>query len=172
MTQLAHRPVVDASSPQRGRGAPWAALLIGILIGGGAMFGVLEFLGGSTDDGPTESELLVDDWMAAIEAQDLEALIPLYSEEALWYDQALGDEFTGHLGVRRGWGIFGLRDFEVLDLEAVSIDDDGAVIRWTLAGSSSPFNGQPWESTGVSVLTITDGLVVEETVYYDSRDVQ
>lgn len=170
MTQLVDRPVLDDSSPQRK--AVWMAVLVGILIGGIGMFGLLQLIGASTDDGPTESDLLVEDWMAAIEAQDLEALVPLYSEDVEWYDQALGDEFSGHYGVRRGWGIFDLRDFQVLDLETVSLDEQGAVVRWTLAGSSSPFNGRPWESTGVSVLTMTDGLISTETVYYDSRDVQ
>jgi len=171
MTQLVDRPVLGDSSLQQRR-AFSMAVLVGVLIGGGGMFGLLQLIGDPTDDGPTESELLVEDWIAAIEAQDLEALIPLYSEDVEWYDQALGDEFSGHYGVRRGWGIFDLRDFQVLDLEAVSVDEQGAVVRWTLAGSSSPFNGRPWESTGVSVLSIADGLIAAETVYYDSRDVQ
>ena len=166
MTQVVDRPV-DRQSGQGGPYPWWVILLVGILIGGAALYGVMQLF-----DGRLDSRQLVEDWMAAIEAQDLDALVLLYAEDVEWYDQALGDEFSGHHGVRRGWGIFDLLGFQVLDLQAVSMDESGAVVRWTLAGSSSPFTGQPWETTGVSVLTIVDGLISQEIVYYDSRDVQ
>ena len=120
--------------------------------------------------GATES--IVRSWIAAIQAMDPARVAALYSEDAVWVDEALGDRFSGRAGVERGWGIFSLPGFEVRGLEAVAVTGDRAVVRWTLAGTESPFSGRPWEVTGLSVLEIADGLIRAETVYYDSDDLR
>ena len=114
------------------------------------------------------TESIVQTWMAAIQAKDPVQVAALYSQDAIWTDEALGDRFTGRAGVERGWGIFSLPGFEIRALDAVAVARDSAVVRWTLAGTESPFSGKPWEVTGLSVLEISNGLITAETVYYDS----
>jgi len=129
-------------------------------------------LGDSSDDrrsGPsTATVATVDEWMAAVQAQDTGRIVALYSDDATWRDEAdLDDagnatEFIGKAGVHAGWNIFGLID-EVLDVEAVAVTDDAAVVRWTFDGYTD------WNLTGLSVLELDDGVITAETVYYDSR---
>ena len=71
-------------------------------------------------------------------------------------------------GIRVAWGIFSLRDFEVKEISVVAIGTDTATVRWTIAGSRSPFSGEPWATTGVSVLEISGAEITAETVYYDA----
>lgn len=126
----------------------------------------------SSDDrsgGPsTATVATVDEWMAAVQAKDTGRIVALYSDDATWRDEADLDgngnatEFIGKTGVASGWSIWGLID-EVLDVEAVAVTDDAAVVRWTFDGYTD------WKLTGLSVLEFDDGVITAETVYYDSR---
>lgn len=123
---------------------------------------------GSDNDGPsTATVTTVDEWMAAVEAQDTMSIVALYADDATWRDEAdldaAGDtvEFVGREGVGRGWNIWAFVD-EVLDVEAVAVTDEAAVVRWT-------FDGYWGQLTGLSVLELDDGVITAETVYYDSR---
>lgn len=152
-------PAYESRTPR------WLLLLVGLLVGAGVTFGITQLA-----QSESSAVALTARWMAAIESQNLDALVVLYSEDAIWEDQAFGDHFEGVSGIRRGWGIFDLPGFEVREISAVAVDDGGAAVRWTLAGSMSPFTRQPWETTGISVLEISGNEIVAETVYYDSRD--
>jgi hypothetical protein len=123
------------------------------------------FVGSRSDDGdagaPAESVELVEEWAEAVRAEDAERISELYTEDAVWYDDAGGDRFTGVAGAYRGWDIFGGID-GVTSVDVIAVGEDRAAVRWTfgLPGDA--------EITGVSILELDDDLISAETVYYDS----
>lgn len=131
-----------------------AALLVGALAVGLAA-GWLIGDARSADVPPAMSETL-DEWRDAVLAQDTSRIVALYSNNAVWHDEALQET----LPVSIGWGIFSLID-EVVEVETEATSGNTAVVRWTFDGVSD------WSTTGLSVLTFDEGVIVAETVYYD-----
>lgn len=123
------------------------------------------FVGSRWDDGvatvPAESVELVEEWAEAVRAEDPERISNLYVEDAVWYDEAGDDRFTGVTGVYRGWNIFGVIN-GVKSVDVIAVGEDHAAVRWTFGLYSLE------EITGVSILELDDSLISAETVYYDS----
>jgi limonene-1,2-epoxide hydrolase len=142
---------------------PVVALAIVVAFVSGGFVGW--FVGSRSDDSdataPAESVELVEEWAEAVRAEDAERISKLYTEDAVWYDDALGDRFTGVAGAYTGWNIFGAID-GVTSVDVIAIGEDGAAVRWTFGLPGDE------EITGVSILELDDGLISAETVYYDS----
>jgi ketosteroid isomerase-like protein len=166
MESISDRPTVEKTAAQTSsRG--WLLLLVGLVVGAGVTIGITQLA-------QTESstEALIERWITAMNDQDIDELLSLYSEDVIWEDEATGDRFEGHSGIRKGNAVWYLAGFQQQDLTAVAIDGDIAVIRWTIAGTKSPWTGEPWHSTGLTALEISEDKITAETVYYDSRDIQ
>jgi len=152
----------ESSDRAVGRNAVIALAVVVAFVGGGF---VGWFVGSRSDDGdatvPAESVQLVEEWAQAVRAEDAERISKLYTEDAVWYDDALGDRFTGVAGVYTGWDIFGGID-GVTSVDVIAIGEDRAAVRWTFGLPGDE------EITGVSILELDDGLISAETVYYDS----
>ena len=138
-----------------------AAVVVAFLSGG--LFGW--FVGSRSDDSnaavPAESLELVEDWAEAVRAEDVNRISNLYTEDAVWYDDAGDDRFTGVAGAYRGWNIFNVID-GVTSVDVIAVDEDRAAVRWTFGLQSDE------ELTGVSILELDDSRISAETVYYDS----
>jgi hypothetical protein len=148
------------------RGVGWkavTALAVGVAFVSGGFAGW--FVGSRSDDGdamvPAESVELVEEWAEAVRAEDAERISKLYTEDAVWYDDAGDDRFTGVAGAYRGWNIFGVID-GVTSVDVIAIGEDRAAVRWTFGLQGDE------RITGVSILELDDGLISAETVYYDS----
>lgn len=132
-----------------------AVLFIGALFVGLAAGWLIGRAG--SDDAPAAPAVTetLDEWKDAVLSEDTSRIVALYSDDAVWHDEALNET----LPVSIGWGIFSMiRDVTEVETEAIS--GDSAVVRWTFEGSS-------WNLTGLSVLTFDGGEIVAETVYYD-----
>lgn len=148
------------------RSAGWnVALTIAVVVAfvGGGFVGW--FVGSRWDDGeatvPADTVQLVEEWAEAVRAEDAERISNLYTEDAVWYDDAGDDRFTGVSGAYTGWNIFGVID-GVDSVDVIAVGEDHAAVRWTFGLRGGD------EITGVSVLELDDGLISAETVYYDS----
>jgi ketosteroid isomerase-like protein len=104
---------------------------------------------------------LVAEWTDAVRDRDPERISDLYTDDAVWFDEAGDDEFRGRAGVQFAWDIFGYVD-DVVAVDVLAVSADRAVIRWDFAMSSA------METVGISVLEFNDGQISAETVYYDS----
>lgn len=158
---------VEAPATPRGAGQSrrrvpsqwWPALPIVAAIVVGLAAGWLIGQGGS-DDSPTVPAAMsetLDEWKAAVLAQDGRRIVALYTSDAVWRDEALNQSFRG---AQAGWNVFAEID-EVVEVETEAISGDTAVVRWVFDGHGD------WNLTGLSVLTFDDGVIVAETVYYD-----
>ena len=137
------------------------ALLLVFALGLGTGWIVNSAIGGESD-AVDANRATVEKWIEAVQNEDVGDIARLYSEDATWYDEAGKDEFDSRNGVTMGWAIFGLVD-EVVLVEPVAVTDDAAVVRWR-------FRGAGWDVTGLSALTMTDGVITAETVYYNGPD--
>ena len=114
-----------------------------------------------SDAAPAANTELVAEWTDAVRDRDPQRISDLYTDDAVWFDEAGDEEFTGRAGVQSAWNIFGYVD-DVVEVDVLAVSADRAVIRWDFAISSA------METVGISVLEFNDGQISAETVYYDS----
>jgi steroid delta-isomerase-like uncharacterized protein len=104
-------------------------------------------------------------------AQDLDAVMATYAEDAVFEDQTFGDYLEGHAFLRGMMGaVLTMTDWdatEVLD-RFVSADGSRAVIveRWI----GTNYRGVPFDLPIVLVHEYRDGKIAKESIYYAARD--
>ena len=86
----------ESSDRAVGRNAVVALAVVVAFVSGGF---VGWFVGSRSDDSdatvPAESVELVEEWAQAVRDEDAERISKLYTEDAVWYDDALGDRSPG-----------------------------------------------------------------------------
>ncbi len=157
--RLHEPPAPETMGSRRLGGATVLLVLLAGLALGLAAAWLLTSDDSESDDPSAEMTETIDAWAAAISDQSVTAMVELYSDEAVWYDEALHDTFEGRFGVRRGWDVFA--DVETAEAELLAANAETAAMRWSMVGNFG------WELTGISVLGFDGELIVEETVYYD-----
>jgi steroid delta-isomerase-like uncharacterized protein len=104
-------------------------------------------------------------------AQDLDAIMATYAEDAIFEDQTFGDYLQGHAFLRGMMGtVLSMTDWgasEVLD-RFVSADGSRAVVveRWT----GTNYRGAPFDLPVVLIHEYRDGKIAKESIYYAARD--
>ena len=129
-----------------------------------------------------DDELVAADLVAATEAnetanidaffaQDLDAIMATYAEDAIFEDQTFGNHLEGNAAVRGTLGdVLRMTDWdatEVLD-RFVSADGSRAVVveRWI----GTNYLGAPFDLPIVLIHEYRDGKIAKESVYYAARD--
>jgi hypothetical protein len=138
----------------------------------GAILIVVLLAGWGRGSEPTATEDIVDEYIAASEALDLERTLALYGDSIIWEDPGYGDEgdyFTSMAEVEAMYGwLYSLPDVQI-DVTNSFISDDGrrAAVEWVWSGSNGDEN---YAIRGVSVLEIQDSKIVHEVIYYDATN--
>jgi ketosteroid isomerase-like protein len=106
------------------------------------------------------------------EAQDIEGMVTLFSEDARLTNAALalaGAERTGHDGVRQFWSEYRSTFSKARsDFHQVTINEQAAGLFWTTQGADD--SGQPIVYDGASLLIFDqDGFIAQFRGYYDTR---
>lgn len=119
---------------------------------------------------PTTAEAVVNEFIAATEALDLERTLALYGDEVIWedpgYGEGPGDYFTSMAEVEAMYNwLYSLPDVEIDDTSYfVSADEGHAAVEWVWSGAKGD---EHYAIRGVSILEIENGKIVHEIIYYD-----
>jgi len=114
----------------------------------------------------TDAEVMVRDWIGAIQALDLDKTVSFYADDIISEDPAYQYRFTGRGEVKSMYvSVYALPDvkFEYTS-SFVSGDGQWAAAEWIWSGTKG---GESYSIPGVSILEIRDGKIVRETIYYD-----
>jgi steroid delta-isomerase-like uncharacterized protein len=117
-------------------------------------------------DQVTDSEAMMQGWIAAIESLDLEKTMSFYADDIISEDPAYQYRFTGRGEVMNMYmDVYALPDvsFEYTS-SFVSGDGKWAAAEWSWSGTK---NGTGYSIPGVSILEIRGGKIARETIYYD-----
>lgn len=130
---------------------------------------VISPLAAQNSSAQADAEALVNEYMAATEALDLDRIIALFADRLVWEDPgygAQGDYFTRKAQVEAVYRwLFSLPEVQLDNTDYfVSADGGRATVEWTWAGTHE---GEAYEIRGVSILDIEDSKIVREVIYYD-----
>ena len=115
----------------------------------------------------TDAEVMVRDWIGAIQALDLDKTVSFYADDIISEDPAYQYRFTGRGEVKSMYvSVYALPDvkFEYTS-SFVSGDGQWAAAKWIWSGTKG---GESYSIPGVSILEIRDGKIVRETIYYNT----
>lgn len=117
----------------------------------------------------TASETAVAAYVAANDPLDVDSLEKVYSPDLVFFDAARGRTFRSRdaalADLRSGIAAYRI---ERVVVRASTVEPGKAALEWETRGITGI--GTDWSFRGVSLLVIEDGLVVSETMYYDSED--
>ncbi|MFM9108605.1 MAG: ester cyclase [Chloroflexota bacterium] len=118
----------------------------------------------------------LDRFAAAWAERDPAAIASLYAEDAVLAEAVIdGDRREGRAAIEE-WLVANFAGFPDLALvpRAAFVSGDSAAIEWTYTGTYTgqipglpPGNGLQISIPGASVLHYRDGLIVQDTMYYD-----
>jgi ketosteroid isomerase-like protein len=168
--QTIEKPEVEVSPRPR---SPAILILLAALlvVAAGALGWWIGSSGDDVGDVPEIVEAVNQAWVDG----DADAVAALYTEDAVFeqIDVSIlgrGGErvVTGRSGV---WAIASSgmsADFEELTADYVTVLEDVIIYQWTNSGTVS---GTPFESTGVTILEIEDGLIAESRLYFNGKEI-
>lgn len=117
----------------------------------------------------------ISGYIAAWSAHDVPALLRHFAEDAVYADAALGVAKTGHeqIGAFMAFFFDCYHDVAYACRSALS-EGDALAWEWTLTAryaktshTGIPANGQPIRIEGCSILRLRDGLIVNNTDYWN-----
>jgi steroid delta-isomerase-like uncharacterized protein len=125
----------------------------------------------------TSPEQIVRSYLDALDARDLDGAVKFWAEDGLERITPVG-EFRAPDGLREFfngiWAAIPDSTFEILDLVG---DDRHVAVRWRSTGTfcGAPFQGiEPTgariDFEGIDMLTVEDGLIQSNNVYYDGAE--
>ncbi len=102
---------------------------------------------------------------AALAAGNVDAILPLYADDAVFDDVPDGESHRGKAAIRSMFeALFsGSARFRV---SAVRPAEGWGVLEWVWSGRTRKSN-TPFDVRGVSILEISGSRVTKETIYYD-----
>jgi ketosteroid isomerase-like protein len=139
------------------------ALVVGVLLGTAGMATL-----GRTPANPAEAT--AGQWLAALQAKDLTAMEAPFAADATWDDGATGEHFTGGPAAESaGWGEALGTIQAVKDAHILALGEGVAVVAYTLHGTPPSSPVTPIDIPFVSVLSVRDGHITNETIYYNPK---
>lgn len=168
--QTLEKPEVEVSPRPR---SPAILVVLAVLLVGAA--GVLGWWIGSSDDDVGDVPEIVNLVNEAWVDDDPEALIELYTENAVFEEMSLKNptygrvEYIGRADIR-GHLAAGMQatGFEEFTVDTVIVLDNLVITQWTAIGTQGT---EPFEATGVWVFEMKDGLIARSSLYYDHSEV-
>jgi len=107
---------------------------------------------------------LIERYNAAWNAQDLDAIAALHTEDVVFENHNAGERAVGATAVREHIaGIFARWPDLRFEGRSLRVGPDFAVCEWTARATTE--DGQRLEWDGVDVLPIRDGLIARKDVY-------
>ncbi len=102
---------------------------------------------------------------AALSACNIDAILPLYADDAVFEDVSDGETYRGRAAIRRMFeALFsGSARFRV---SRIRIAEGWGVLEWVWSGRTRS-SDTPFDVRGVSLLEISGSSVTKETIYYD-----
>lgn len=99
-------------------------------------------------------------------ACDVEAILPLYADDAVFLDVPSGESSRGKVALRSLFeALFSGPDVR-FRVTAVRVGEGWGAVEWVWSGRTRT-SGVPFEVPGVSLLEIPGPKVTRETIYYD-----
>ena len=116
------------------------------------------------------------EWATAVNSGDIDQVLALYTDDALWEEVAIGlaahgqDEIRAHLD-----RLYTAVPDITFDVSSGFVAGDRAVVEWTVSGTYSsdfpglpPAAGQHFSIRGASVFELADGKIRRYTEYWDA----
>lgn len=108
-------------------------------------------------------------WLAALQAKDLEAMAALWAPDGVWEDGATGEHFSGGPQAERsGWAQALGMMLAANDASVLAVGDGVAVLGYTFHGPT-PAHSSPIDVPFITVLHVKDARITQETIYYNPR---
>jgi ketosteroid isomerase-like protein len=162
--QTLERPEVEVSP--RPRSPAFLILAAALLVLAAGALGW--WIGSSSDDVGNIPEI-VELWNQAFVDGDGAALAALYTEDGAYerIDVSTGvgrfSRETGRAGIQEQVAL--APDFETLAPDRVAVLEDVIIYQWTAKGTTPIV---PFETTGVTVFEMEDGLIAKSVLYFNS----
>ncbi len=130
---------------------------------------------GEPEGTPTSENIqaLVNRWIAAFNAHDVERIVALYSEDAELFDTGMKSVRKGQAEIRR-WFTSRFQQMPTLQYNPIRFffSEEEASVGWIAKGHTPPLLRQRWlvrpfEVDGVSVFQVWSGLICWQRGYYD-----
>lgn len=108
-------------------------------------------------------------WLAAVQAKDLDAMAALWAPEGVWEDGATGESFTGGPQAERRGSAEALHMMiAAKDASVLALGDGVAVLSYIFHGPT-PAHSSPIDVPMITVLHVKDARITQETVYYNPK---
>ena len=102
----------------------------------------------------------------ALAACDVEAILPLYTEDAVFEDVSDGAVYTGRAALRQMFEALFSPPETGFRVVAARAGEGWGALEWAWSGRARK-SGVSFEVRGVSILEIHESRVARETIYYD-----
>lgn len=102
----------------------------------------------------------------ALAACDVDAIVPLYADDAVFEDVPSGESYRGTAAVRSMFEALFSAPHTRFRVAAVRPGERWGVLEWVWSGRTTK-SGVPFDVRGVSILEISGAKVTKETIYYD-----
>ena len=104
----------------------------------------------------------------ALEGLDTNKIVEIYAKNFLFEDTSSGEQITDREALRKYFQqLFALPQASFTDIRVYEAECF-AVLEWTWGGVSST-SGEPFNVRGASVIELSDGKVIRESIYYDPK---
>jgi uncharacterized protein (TIGR02246 family) len=115
-----------------------------------------------------ETNRIIQDWIEAWMAKDIDGVADLYAEDGTYADVGCPFEMNGKSAIRgMVSGHVQSATYTVVDPVEISYTDSGAVVQWIWGGT---YNGELFTMEPSTTFEIEDGVIVRSTDSYNRSD--
>ena len=108
------------------------------------------------------------DAMVALEGLNTDKIIEIYADEFLFEDPSSNERITDRTSLRKYYQqLFSLPEVNFSDIKILEAEHF-ATVEWTWGGVSG-ITGELYRVRGVSVIELSNGKVIRESLYYDPK---
>ena len=121
--------------------------------------------GEGADEVDRETEAIINEWIRAWMAEDVEGVAHLYAEDGIYADAGCPFEMNGRIEIRNMVrGHLRSTDYTTVDPASIEYTDSGAVVSWVWGGTQ---DGEPFTMQASTAFEIENGVIARSTDSYD-----